>query len=131
MSVRPRILLVDDHDGIRETALNLLRTHFQVVGTARNGREAVDAAVALDPDLVVLDIMMPEMDGFHAAQEMQRRGSRARIVFLTLQWDEGYLAAARESGGLAYVLKSRMNSDLIPAVNQALAGSRFESSLTV
>jgi DNA-binding NarL/FixJ family response regulator len=131
MSLRPRILLADDHDGIRETAQRLLRTEFEVVGAVSNGRAAVDATLTLAPDLVVLDIMMPEMDGFQAAREMRRRGSQTRVIFLTLQWDEGYVAAAQESGGLAYVLKSRMSSDLIPAVSNALAGSPFESSLTV
>jgi DNA-binding NarL/FixJ family response regulator len=130
VTLRPRILLADDHDLIRETARKLLRTEFEVVGAVNNGRAAVDAALALAPDVVVLDILMPEMDGFHAAREMRRRGSQAKVVFLTLQWDQGYVAAAQESGGFAYVLKSRMNADLIPAVSQALAGSGFKTFLT-
>ena len=130
MTLHPRILLADDHDGIREKALRLLRAEFQVVGAVNNGRAAADATLALAPDVVVLDIMMPEMDGFQAAREIRRRGSSARIIFLTLQWDEGYVAAAQQSGGLAYVLKSRMNSDLIPAVNQALAGNKLEAPVS-
>jgi CheY-like chemotaxis protein len=128
---RPRILLVDDHAGILEAASKLLVSEFDVVGTARDGREAVSAAMRLAPDLIVMDIMMPEMDGFGAAQELRRRGSRAKIVFMTLQWDDGYLAAARESGGFAYVLKAKMNSDLVPAVSEALAAEGTISSLAV
>jgi len=96
-----------------------------------DGRAAVDAVFQLQPDLVVLDIMMPELDGLHAARELRERGSSAKVVFLTIQQDEEYVSAAMESGGVAYVLKSRMYSDLIRAISQALAGNVFVSEWAV
>ncbi len=70
---------------------------------------------------------MPELDGLDAAKEMNRRGSTAKVVFLTVQEDEGYVAAALDCGGLAYVLKSRMYSDLPLAIKGALRGGVFIS----
>jgi DNA-binding NarL/FixJ family response regulator len=129
MANRPRILLADDHPGVLEHASRILASDYEVVGTVADGRSAVDAAFRLQPDLVVLDIMMPELDGFHAARELRRRGSTAKVVFLTIQQGEEYVNAAMESGGVAYVLKSKMYSDLIQAIGQALAGSIFVSRL--
>ena len=129
MATRPRILLADDHPGVLEHVSRILGTDYEVVGAVADGRAAVDAAFRLQPDLVVLDIMMPELDGFHAARELRRRGCSAKVVFLTIQQDEGYVSAAMESGGVAYVLKSRMYSDLIHAISKALSGSVFVSHL--
>jgi len=129
MPTRPRILLADDHPGVLERASRILASDYEVVGTVADGRSAVDAALQLHPDLVVLDIMMPELDGFHAAREFRQRGSTAKVVFLTIHQDEEYVTAAMDSGGVAYVLKSKMHPDLIHAIRQALAGSVFVSQL--
>jgi len=127
MVTRPRILLADDHVGMLVNASDILREQFEVVGAVTDGRAAVSAALELKPDLVVLDIGMPEMGGFDAARELRRSGSKAKVVFLTIQQDEEYVAAALDSGGLAYVLKSRMYSDLVEAIAAALAGGIFLS----
>jgi DNA-binding NarL/FixJ family response regulator len=129
MASRPRILLADDHPAVLEHVSRILGADYEVVGTVSDGRAAVDAAFRLQPDLVVLDIMMPELDGLNAARELRQRGCSAKIMFLTIQQDEEYVSAAMESGGLAYVLKSRMYSDLIRAVRQALDGNVFVSEL--
>ena len=113
MKTRARILVADDHAGILERVSNLLDAHFEVVATVQDGLAAVDLTARLKPDLVLLDIIMPEMDGIRAAQEMRRQGSDAKVVFLTVQQDEEYVAAAFESGATAYVFKSRMHSDLV------------------
>jgi len=131
MASRPRILLADDHPGVLEHASRILAVDYEVVGKVSDGRAAVEAAFQLQPDLVVLDIMMPELDGFHAARELRDRGSSAKVVFLTIQQDADCVSAAMESGGLAYVLKSRMYSDLRHAISQALAGSVFISKLVL
>jgi DNA-binding NarL/FixJ family response regulator len=127
MGSRPRILLADDHVGMLANASDILRSKFDIVGTVTNCRAAVNAACELKPDLVVLDIVMPELDGLDAAKELRRRGSEAKVIFLTVQEDEEYVAAALDSGGLAYVLKSRMYSDLANAVGAALSGGVFIS----
>jgi DNA-binding NarL/FixJ family response regulator len=127
MKTRARILVADDHAGILERVSNLLDAHFEVVATVQDGLAAVDLTARLKPDLVLLDIIMPEMDGIRAAQEMRRQGSDAKVVFLTVQQDEEYVAAAFESGATAYVFKSRMHSDLVWAIDRALAGKVFVS----
>jgi len=131
MESRPRILLAEDHAGIRERVLRLLERQFEIVAVVSDGRAVVDAAIELEPDLVITDILMPEMDGFHVAEELRRRGSQAKVIFLTIQQDEDYAAAALDNGGFAYVLKSRMHLDLVRAVRQALAGHKFVSPLAV
>lgn len=127
MARRPRILLADDHVGILEKATNLLQADFEVVGSVTDGKAAIDAVFELKPDLVVLDITMPELDGFGAARELRRRGSPTKVVFLTMQQDQDYVAEAMESGGVGYVLKSRMYSDLVYAIAQVLSGCKFVS----
>jgi DNA-binding NarL/FixJ family response regulator len=125
--MRARILVADDHVGMLQRISELLHSRFEVVGVVNDGLAAVDATVRLRPDLVVLDIIMPEMDGIQAAQELKRQGCEVKIVFLTVQQDEEYVAAAFKSGAIAYVLKSRMHSDLVPAIDRALAGEIFVS----
>jgi DNA-binding NarL/FixJ family response regulator len=127
MKTRARILVADDHAGILERVSNLLDAHFEVVAAVQDGLAAVDLTARLKPDLVLLDIIMPEMDGMRAAQEMRRQGSDAKVVFLTVQQDEEYVAAAFESGATAYVFKSRMHSDLVWAIDRALTGKVFVS----
>jgi DNA-binding NarL/FixJ family response regulator len=81
----------------------------------------------LKPDLVLLDILMPKMDGMRAAQELRPQGHSAKVVFLSVQQDEEFVVAAFESGATAYVFKSRMHSDLVWAIDRALAGEVFVS----
>jgi DNA-binding NarL/FixJ family response regulator len=113
--------------GMLLNASKIVSCEFEVVGAVTDGRAAVNAACELKPDLVVLDITMPELDGFHAAEELRRRGSQAKVIFLTVNEDEDYVADALDSGGVAYVLKSRMYSDLMQAIGAALAGEIFIS----
>jgi DNA-binding NarL/FixJ family response regulator len=127
MKFRARILVADDHAGMRERVNNLLDTHFEVVAVVNDGQAAVDATARLKPDLVLLDILMPKMDGIRAAQELKRQGHGAKVVFLSVQQDEEFVAAAFESGANAYVFKSRMHSDLVWAIDRALAGEVFVS----
>jgi DNA-binding NarL/FixJ family response regulator len=124
---RARILVADDHAGMVERISNLLEAHFDVVARVHDGLAAVDATTRLKPDLVVLDIIMPQMDGIQAAQELKRQGCEAKVVFLTVQQDEEYVMAAFENGATAYVFKSRMHSDLVCAIDRALAGTVFVS----
>lgn len=131
MQARARILLADDHLGVLENAAQILQGEFEVVGKVTNGRAAVDATFVLQPDLLVLDVMMPEIDGLDAARELKRRGCPAKIIFLSGHQDAQYVQAALKSGGLAYVLKSRMYTDLVPAISQVLSGCTFVSPATV
>ena len=100
-----RVLLADDHIRVLDSVKKLLSADCDVVASVNNGRMALEAARVLGPDLIVLDIEMPEMDGIRADQEMRRLGMTARILFLTVHGDEDYIAAARRLGN-GYVLKN-------------------------
>ena len=123
----PRILLSDDLPEIRERVTELLRCDFDIVATAQNGQQAVDAASTLDPDLVVLDISMPILSGIQVASRLRELGCRAHIVFVTVHEDPDYIEAAFSVGATAYVFKSRLATDLVSAVNCALQGQKFIS----
>jgi DNA-binding NarL/FixJ family response regulator len=122
-----RLLLADDHPGMLEQIVRLLRGEFEIAGTNSNGSDLIETAARLDPDVVVLDLTMPGLDGIAAARHLQRVGCRAKLVFLTVHEDPDYVRAAMDAGGAAYVTKARMASDLIPAIHAALAGQRFLS----
>jgi DNA-binding NarL/FixJ family response regulator len=96
----------------------------------QDGREALRAARELDPDVIVLDINMPGLDGFRTRLAHQQQGSRARIVFLSLLEDDELLNEAFRCGGRGYVIKSQMTRDPASAVDQVLAGRLFAPSLT-
>jgi DNA-binding NarL/FixJ family response regulator len=124
-----KVLLADDHVRVLATVEDMLRTDFRIVAAVTDGRSALEAAKKLNPDVVVLDITMPGLDGLKAAQQLRRLGSTAKIVFLTVHEDEAYIAAARTCGD-GYVLKSRLHSDLRVAIDEAIAGRFFVSRRT-
>src|SRR5262245_13353437 len=129
-SQKPLVLVADDHAFILNAVSQLLATEFEVIAAVADGRSAVEAALRLDPDLVVLDLSMPELDGFGALRELRRLESRARAVFLTMHEGDDYVAAAVEAGAHGFVLKSRLLPDLVSALKHALAGRLFVPSLT-
>jgi DNA-binding NarL/FixJ family response regulator len=124
---RTRVILAEDLSAVLAAVAALLRESFDIVAMASDGRAALEATLKLEPDLVVLDISMPAMSGIEVAQELKKRGSKAKVVFLTVHEDTDILKACRAAGGLGYVVKMLMDTDLIPAVNEALAGRIFTS----
>ncbi len=124
---RPRMLLADDHCKIREHIVQLLESEGEVVGTAQNGEEAIEAALCLDPDVIVLDISMPVLNGIETARYLNKLGSRAKVLFLTMHEDEALVTAAVRVGARGYVLKTRIFIDLIPAIRNVLQGRLFAS----
>jgi DNA-binding NarL/FixJ family response regulator len=125
--VRARVLLADDHPDFLAATARFLEPEFDVVESVGNGRALVENAPRFDPDLLVVDIAMPILNGIEAARQLTASGSRAKIVFLTVHDDEDYVRAARAAGALGYVLKSRLASDLAPALREALEGRAFVS----
>lgn len=119
---RPRVVVADDHTAIRHAIEEVLSSSFDVVATVANGRQAVEAAHRLAPDVVLLDITMPELDGFGAARELVRRGTRAKLLFLSVHDGDEYVAAAVDAGVQGYVHKSRLATDLVDAIRHALEG---------
>ncbi len=127
---RIRVLLADDHEAMLERVARLLTTECDVVGTVTDGQQALEAARALKPDLLVLDISMPVMNGIETAHHLKKAGIEAQIVFLTVHDDPALAKAALEAGALGYVITSRINLDLMSAINEAHAGRTFVSLLT-
>ena len=124
---RARILLADDHKEIRDRAVRLLEPEFEVVGIVADGNSLVRASAQLKPDVCVVDISMPHLSGIDAAIKLRDNGSKAKIVFLTVNEDSDFVSAALRTGALGYVVKSRMASDLCTAINGAISGHLFIS----
>jgi DNA-binding NarL/FixJ family response regulator len=127
---RPRVLLADDHSEFLKSVSRHLAAAFDIVATAADGRQALDLVRRLRPDVVVLDVTMPDCNGFQTLEQLRRDGSEARVVFLTMHSDDEFVAAAISGGAHGYVLKSRTRLDLIGAIEHALAGRLFVPSLT-
>lgn len=127
MDSKINILLVDDHAVLRSGLRALLNQEpdFEVVGEAANGIEAIKLAQKLTPDVIVMDISMPEMDGLQAAEEIQRLNLASRMVMLTVHAEEDYLFHTLRLGASGYVLKSSADTDLMEAIRAAHRGDVF------
>jgi DNA-binding NarL/FixJ family response regulator len=124
---RPRIVLADDHRAVLDTVTRLLTPHFEVVGAAGDGLEALRLATALQPDAVVLDLAMPGLDGLAVTQRLRETKPTPAIVILTVSEDFALAEAALAAGALGYVTKARAATELVPAVEAVLDGRRFVS----
>ena len=119
------MLLADDHEAMLDRVTDLLADDCDVIGTAIDGRQALEAAMELKPDVLVLDISMPVMNGIETARSLKELGAKTRIVFLTVHDDPDYAREALEAGALGYVIKPRIASDLVAAINEVHAGRSF------
>ena len=123
-----RVLLADDHKDMLEYVSKFLAADCcDVVATVSNGQAALDAAAQLQPDVAVLDISMPVLNGIQAAKRLQEIAPNVKIVFLTVDKDPETCRAALATGAVGYVLKPRLGADLIPAIKLAREGQRFVS----
>lgn len=122
-----RVLLADDHEAVLRAAAALLKSKFEVVGSASDGQSLVESALHLKPDVVVVDISMPGCTGIEAIKALKAAGLVTKVVFLTVHDDPDFARAALALGTAGYVVKRRMASDLIPAIQLALAGRSFVS----
>ena len=104
-----------------------LGSEYLVVGSVVDGLALLAEAERLQPDVIVLDITMPRLDGIEAARQLRSSRNPARLVFLTVHEDRDFARAALDAGGLGYVVKSRFTSDILPAIRAALADRRFIS----
>jgi two-component system, NarL family, response regulator LiaR len=121
---RIRILLVDDHAVVREglRAFLGLQDGFEIVGEAADGEEAVQRATELEPDVILMDLVMPKLDGVSAMRELRRRCPRSRVIVLTSFLDDDRLLPALEAGAAGYLLKNSQPTELARAVRAAHAG---------
>jgi DNA-binding NarL/FixJ family response regulator len=122
-----RILLADDHPHFPEIEERLLEPEFEVVGKVSNGQALFDEAIRLKPDVIVTDISMPILNGIEASSRLRESGCSSRIVFLTVHSDPEFVRTCLSTGAFGYVAKSRLLSELVPAIHEALAGKIFVS----
>lgn len=126
---RPRVLLADDHRLLREAFARLLEPDCEVVGAVGDGRALLDAAPALRPDVVVLDIAMPQLNGLDAARQLKHRLPDVKVVFLTMNEDPEIAAEAFRAGASGYLLKNSAASELIQAIREVTAGRSYVTPL--
>jgi len=127
-----RILLADDHKVVRDGLRLLIATQrdMRVVGEAGNGKEALKQARALEPDVVVMDLSMPELNGLQVTERLKAEHSKAKVVALTVHEDASYLLQLCKAGAAGYVLKRSAGDDLIHAIRTVAAGGlHFDPSL--
>jgi DNA-binding NarL/FixJ family response regulator len=125
---RPRLLLADDHRIVVEGLRSILVPEYELVGIVEDGRELVDAAKRLNPDVIVADIAMPRLNGLDAVAQVRKEGCQSKVVFLTMHKDATYAAKALEMGASGYVLKHSASTELLMAIRAALSGETYVSS---
>jgi DNA-binding NarL/FixJ family response regulator len=125
-----RVLVVDDYEPFRRFVRGTLesRPEFQVIGEAADGLEAVQKAEELQPDLVLLDIGMPKLNGLEAAHRIFRLAPKATILYVSQDSDPDVVAAALSNGAKGYVYKQNAHKELLSAIGAVLRGDRFVSS---
>jgi len=126
---KPRVLLADDHTLVLEGFKKLLEEHSQVVGSAEDGRALLDAAKRLRPDIIVLDISMPKLNGLDAARRLRKIVPQARLIFVTVHADSDYVNQAFQAGASGYLLKRSAGSELLQAVQAVASGNYYITSL--
>jgi len=123
----PRILLADDQEEVRRTVASMLEDKFAIVGLAENGKEVLAMALSRSPDVLVLDIFMPVLNGIETAVQVKASGFPVKVIFLTVHEDLDFLDATMSVGALGYVLKAHLATDLIPAIQHVLEGRVYIS----
>lgn len=124
-----RILVADDHVLVLEALCAILEKNYEIAGVARNGREAVEKVASLKPDVVILDVSMPELNGIEAIRQIQNTGSTAKVIFVTQQLESPYIRAAFDAGAMGYVAKQSASSELLLAIRMALMGRYYVTPL--
>ena len=124
---RSRVLVADDHRIVAEGLRGILEPTYELVGIAENGRELVDQALMLKPDVIVADITMHLLNGLDAMALLQRQDCRSKFVFLTMHKDVTYAAKALRQGAMGYVLKHSASEELLKALKAVFAGEKYVS----
>jgi DNA-binding NarL/FixJ family response regulator len=125
---KPSILLADDHRIVLDGLRGVLEEAFTIVACVTNGRDLVDEAIRLQPDVVVADISMPLLNGIEAVRKLREAGCAAKVVFLTMHPDPTYATRALQAGGTGYVLKHAASEELVTAIQEVLRGGTWISA---
>src|SRR5262245_9925461 len=126
---RPRVLLADDHRLLREAFAQLLAPDCDVVGAVADGRTLLAQATELRPDLVVLDVAMPLLNGLDTARQLKQMMPHVKVVFLTVSEDPDLAAEAFRAGAAGFVLKNSAASELLQAIQEAMQGRSYVTPL--
>ena len=126
---RPRVLLADDHRLLREAFVKLLEPDCDVVGAVTDGRALLEEAPKLRPDVVVVDIAMPLLNGLDAARQLKRSMPSVKVIFLTVSEDPDLAAEAFRAGGSAFLLKNSAASELLQAIADVMQGRSYVTPL--
>lgn len=126
---RPRVLLVDDHTLVREGLSKLLQSDVELVGTASSGGEAVEKAVALAPDVVLLDLSMPGLNGIDATKQIKERAPNVKVIAVTMHNSPAYLRESLKAGMEGFVLKQSAASELAAAIETVMKNERYVTPL--
>lgn len=126
---RIRILVVDDHELVRKSIMAMLSREpdMEVVGTAVNGQEAVQLAQTTSPDVIVMDVSLPILDGIRAAGKIRDLNIAVTIIMLSMHYNSTLVQQARKNGAAAYIIKEQANRNLIPAIRAANNGTLSEN----
>lgn len=123
----PRVVIADDTVKMRQLISRIVRPQCRVVGFASDGPSALEAVIRHRPDLVLLDVFMPNLDGIQVARQLQTLGTACKIIIVTILEDRGYVNAAFTVGATGYVFKRRIVKDLPHAIREVMAGRLFVS----
>ena len=126
---RPRLLLVDDHQLLVEGLRKILEPEYEIVGTLGSGHELVATAESLRPDVILLDISMPLLNGFDAARQLKQRGVAAKLIFITMHEDPDYVREALRVGANGYLLKRAAADELLHALQRVLQDDVYVTPL--
>ena len=122
---RPRVLLADDHLLVAEALTSLLSPEFELVGVVEDGRQLIEAAGRLRPDVIIADITMPHLNGIDALIRLRGEGNQVPVVFLTMHRDVTFARRALDAGASGFVLKHSASVELVAALRAALAGKTY------
>jgi DNA-binding NarL/FixJ family response regulator len=122
---RPRILLADDHQMLMDALKRVVEPRCEVVGTASDGRALLEAAAKLRPEVVVLDIAMPELNGLDAARHLKRTMPKVKLIFMTMNEEPDLVGEAFRAGASAFLLKQAAAFELTEAIEQVLKGGSY------
>ena len=127
--MRPRLLIADDHTLLLEGIRLMLEPEFELVGSVEDGQSLLVAAKTLKPDIILLDISMPALNGLDAARRIRQFLPSAKLIFLTMHADSDYVTAAFQAGAMGYLLKRAAATELKTAIREVLKGHHYISPL--
>lgn len=124
-----RLVLADDNPEVLETLTDMLQPDYVVAGALSDGASVLRQVAVLKPDVIILDISLPDMTGFDVVRQLKKTGTTAKVIFLTVHENIDFVRAAFELDAAGYVFKSRISSDLVEAINTISNGGRFSSAV--